>query len=68
MAGKLCPNCGNQTLFATSTGRKCTKCGYEIVVPTNGGKVEKGESAQFAENTHCMVLSAQTHSVVLKPI
>ena len=31
-------------------------------------KVEKAESAQFAESTHCMVLSAQTHSVVLKPI
>ena len=42
MAGKLCPNCGNQTLFATSTGRKCTKCSYEIVVPTNGGKGGKG--------------------------
>lgn len=31
-------------------------------------KAEKGESAQFVGNIHCMVLSVQIHSVVLKLI
>lgn len=37
MAGKSCPKCGKFTLFETSTGRKCTKCGYTVYLPPNGG-------------------------------
>lgn len=37
MAGKMCPKCGRLTLFETTTGRKCTQCGYTIYVPPNGG-------------------------------
>lgn len=43
MAGKLCPQCGQQTFFKTPTGRKCTKCGCEMVVPINDGKGGKGK-------------------------
>lgn len=33
MAGKLCPKCGKFTFFETTTGRKCSKCGYTMIVP-----------------------------------
>lgn len=44
MAGKLCPNCGELTLFLTKNGknRKC-KCGFELIVPPNAGKGGKGK-------------------------
>lgn len=38
MAGMMCPSCGNYTFHKTPTGRKCTNCGYEMVVPANEGK------------------------------
>ena len=42
MAGKLCPKCGQQTFFITNTGRKCSKCAYEMILPANNGKGGKG--------------------------
>lgn len=42
MAGKMCPNCGRLTFFQTLTGRKCTKCGYEMILAPNGGKGGRG--------------------------
>lgn len=42
MAGMLCPECGQQTLFKTPTGRRCTKCGFEVRVPINENKGGKG--------------------------
>jgi hypothetical protein len=42
MAGKTCPNCFKQTFFATPTGRKCSKCDYEMKVPANDGKGGRG--------------------------
>ena len=44
MAGKLCPSCGELTLFVTKgKNRKCSKCGFEMIVPPNGGKGGKGK-------------------------
>lgn len=42
MAGMTCPNCGEMTFFKTPRGRKCTKCGYEMVIPANDGKGGRG--------------------------
>lgn len=42
MSVKKCPNCGEETFFKTPTGRKCTKCDYEMIVPANKGKGGKG--------------------------
>lgn len=42
MAGKRCPECGQFTFFTTTTGRKCTKCNYEMILPVNDGKGGKG--------------------------
>ena len=34
MPGKLCPKCKSYTFYKTTgENRKCTKCGYEMVVP-----------------------------------
>ena len=45
MAGMACPKCGQLTFFETARGRKCTKCGYQAIVPirnqdgiSSGGK------------------------------
>lgn len=43
MAGKMCPNCGQQTFFLSPTGRTCSKCGYEMTVPANNGKGGRGQ-------------------------
>lgn len=43
MAGKLCPKCGEFTFFQSATGRKCTKCGYQMTLPVNCGKGGKGQ-------------------------
>lgn len=43
MAGKMCPECGEFTFFATPDGRKCTRCGYTMRVPANDGKGGKGQ-------------------------
>lgn len=43
MAGKLCPKCGKFTFFQTATGRKCTKCGHQMILPINNGKGGKGQ-------------------------
>ncbi len=43
MAVNECPNCGGHTFFSTPTGRKCSKCGYEMYVPAIGGKGGKGQ-------------------------
>lgn len=42
MAGKMCPKCGRLTFFQTLTGRKCTKCGCEMILAPNGGKGGRG--------------------------
>ena len=44
MAGRQCPNCHELTFFKTNgNNRKCSKCGYEMIVPANGGKGGKGK-------------------------
>jgi DNA-directed RNA polymerase subunit RPC12/RpoP len=35
MAGKVCPGCGRQTFFEVPGGRRCTKCGTEMLVPVS---------------------------------
>ena len=44
MAGKLCPNC-NELAFFKTTGdnRICSKCGFEMIIPPNSGKVGRGK-------------------------
>jgi hypothetical protein len=42
MAGKTCPKCTQMTFFETGTGRRCTKCKYEMRVPPNDGKGGRG--------------------------
>lgn len=42
MAGKKCPQCGENTFFETPKGRKCTKCGHEMIVPPNIGQGGRG--------------------------
>lgn len=44
MAGKMCPDCGQMTFHITPTGRKCSKCGYEMKVRPNGGMGGKGSA------------------------
>ena len=46
MAVHTCPRCGQQTFFATPTGRKCTKCGHEMKVPANNGMGGKGQQCK----------------------
>ena len=43
MAGKLCPNCGKFTFFETTSGRQCSKCGYQKILPVNAGKGGTGQ-------------------------
>ncbi len=43
MAGKLCPNCGEYTFFESTSGRKCSKCNYQMIVSPNEGKGGKGQ-------------------------
>ena len=43
MAGKLCKKCGQYTFFQTPTGRKCSRCGYEMILPSNSGKGGRGQ-------------------------
>lgn len=42
MAGKLCPKCGKFTFFESSSGRKCSKCEFTMIVPANAGKGGRG--------------------------
>lgn len=42
MAGKTCPSCTKQTFFEVPTGRKCSKCGYEMKVPPQNGTGGRG--------------------------
>lgn len=48
MAGKLCPNC-NELAFFKTTGenRKCSKCGYEMIIPPNSGKGGRGKKCAY---------------------
>ena len=48
MAGKRCPQCGENTFFETSTGRRCTKCSHIMTVPANEGKGGPGKRC-----SHC---------------
>lgn len=41
-AVNCCPKCGNYTFYQTPRGRKCNRCGYEMIVPPNGGMPGKG--------------------------
>lgn len=43
MAGMSCPKCGESTFFENQFGRVCSKCGYTMTVPANGGKGGKGQ-------------------------
>lgn len=43
-----CPKCGKPTFFESPTGRRCTKCGYTMYVPPNGGLGGRGKKC-----THC---------------
>ncbi len=44
MAGMQCPICKNLTFFKTTgDNRKCTKCGFEMIVPPNNGKGGRGK-------------------------
>ena len=47
MAGKMCPGCERQTFFKTPTGRKCSKCEYEMKVPANNGKGGLGSLCSY---------------------
>jgi DNA-directed RNA polymerase subunit RPC12/RpoP len=42
MAGKVCPSCGRQTFFEVAGGRRCTKCGSEMLVPAKDGEEDRG--------------------------
>lgn len=68
MAGKLCPKCGKFTFFETTTGRKCSKCGYTMIVPnlnpngmSAGGKGMKCSNCgrQTVFNNRCTNCGAQ---------
>ncbi len=41
MAGKVCPQCGQATLFISLGGRTCTQCGFKAIVPVSAGKGKK---------------------------
>lgn len=43
MAGKICPNCGKFTFFLSIDGRKCTNCGFTMILAPNEGKGGKGK-------------------------
>jgi predicted nucleic-acid-binding Zn-ribbon protein len=43
MSGKYCPKCYRLTFFLTSTGRKCTQCGYSEIDRARLGIVEKNQ-------------------------
>lgn len=44
MAGKLCPKCSELTFFITTgLNRKCSKCGYEMIIPAKVGKGGRGK-------------------------
>lgn len=52
MAGMMCPQCGKMTFFQTPTGRECSKCGYKMIAPPNGGKGGQGKRcANCGKNT-----------------
>lgn len=44
MAGKVCPNCGEQTLFLSKgKNRECSNCHFQLIVPPNSGKGGSGK-------------------------
>ena len=44
MAGKVCPNCKKRTFYLTTgNDRKCSSCGYEMILPRNKGVGGKGK-------------------------
>ena len=44
MAGKLCPNCGEFTLFKTNgEDRECSRCGFKVTFPKNANKGGRGK-------------------------
>lgn len=42
MAGKICPSCGEQTLWNKGSRLECSKCGYRMNIPANQGMGGKG--------------------------
>lgn len=49
MAGKLCPNCNELAFFKTiGDNRRCSKCGYEMIIPPNAGKGGRGKNVLIA--------------------
>lgn len=46
MSVRNCPKCGEATFFETPTGRRCSRCGYEMKVPANGGKGGRGQKCR----------------------
>ena len=71
MAGKICPKCGQFTFFETVSGRKCTKCGYTMIVPANEGKGGRGQKCsncgQFTVfNGKCRTCGASYQQEMIK--
>lgn len=42
MAGKLCPHCGEQTLFLKPFGRECSRCHFRMDISPHNGTGGKG--------------------------
>ena len=43
MPGGVCPKCNQQTFYEIGYKGECSKCGYKMTVPPNGGKGGKGQ-------------------------
>ncbi|MBP3610991.1 MAG: hypothetical protein J6J42_11735 [Lachnospiraceae bacterium] len=43
MAGKICPKCGEQTLWNKGNKLVCSRCEYTIIIPPNQGMGGKGK-------------------------
>lgn len=42
MPGMKCPECSKGTLFSIPTGKKCSNCGFTVIVIPNKGKGGRG--------------------------
>lgn len=74
MAGRLCLGCGQRTLFATTDGKyRCSKCGYELSVPVNGGRGGRGKRCPICKrytfhNGKCSSCGATERKVAKKEL
>ena len=39
----MCPKCGERTFFESPNGRRCSQCGYQMILPANNGKGGRGQ-------------------------